>query len=90
MNNIENLCVVAMRTAIRKHKKAKQWAKVNCEDNFCLAVYSTAESALLDVIGESLDEESTYIDWYNDLCSPMSKLRAFVLTTCREMYNLLK
>jgi hypothetical protein len=79
-----------MRTAIRKHPRAKQWAKVNCEDNFCLAVYSTAEHALLDVIGNSLDTHKSYIVWYNDLCSPMSKLRAYVLTTCQEMYKVLR
>ena len=104
IEQIEERCRVAMRKAIRKHHKAKQWAQVNSEDNFCLVIYATAERAMLEIVGGELNDEKV-ADWFNDLCvqsSPKTplleqsdqlkqndKLRGFVLTTCREMYKLL-
>lgn len=86
---IKEVAIVAMRTAIRKDKRSRQWAKVNNEDNFSLAVYGIAESAAMDVICNDLDNSKT-IEWYNKQFGIPNKMRAFVLTTCREMYSVLR
>lgn len=88
MNDIEERLRVAMRTAIRGHKKAKLWAKVNCEDNFALAVLGTAESAAIGVI--AYDDSKPVIAWYNSMFDTPRKWENFVLTTCREMYSVLR
>jgi hypothetical protein len=91
--DLEERMRVAMRTAIRKHPKAKLWAKVNYQDNFSLAVLSTARDAALDIISNDIDSNSSdvknhAIDWMNEQVG--RKLDAFVLTTCREMYSVLR
>jgi hypothetical protein len=80
---------VAMRTAILKDERAKLWAKVNCEDNFCHAIYYTAESAVLDIVCREIEEEEM-VAWFNKACRSARDLKAFVLVTCREMYKLLR
>ena len=76
-----------MRTAIRKHPKAKLWAKVNCEDNFCLAVHSFAHDALMDEVVKGIDDP-TVVNWFNDFSgTDGKKLKAFVMETCSEMYQ---
>jgi hypothetical protein len=89
VNDLDELTRVAMRTAIRKHPKAKLWAKVNCEDNFMLAVHSTALDAAMDEVIKVIDEPRA-IDWLNKNCNNDAKLRAFVMETCREMYGKLR
>lgn len=87
--NITERVKKAMRTAIRKHKKAKLLANANCEDNFCLAVIPTAKDALLDlVIGEI--ETKQMIDWYNEITKKAWPFGSLVLATCREMYHVLR
>lgn len=88
MNDIEELIRVAMRTAIRGHKKAKLWAKVNHEDNFAFAMWSTAESAALGII--AYDDSKPVIAWFNSMFDTPRKWENFILTTCREMYSVLR
>lgn len=88
MKDIEDRMKVAIRTAIRKHSKAKLWAKVNHEDNFALAVLSTAEVAALNVI--AYDDSKPVVDFCNKMFDTPRKWQRFLLTTCREMYSLLR
>jgi hypothetical protein len=70
------------------HPKAKLWAKVNHEDNFALAIHSTVEDAMLDVIGTRIDHKDTVcIDWFNEEVN--KEFNKLVLTTSREVYKLL-
>lgn len=87
--DFEQVIVTAMRTSIRKHPRAKLWAEVNCEDNFSLAIFQTAESACLEIVTNALHDDKV-VDWFNDKCSNPKKLKDFVLTTCREMYTVLR
>lgn len=75
--------------AVLKHPRAKLWAKVNCLDNFSLAVFSTAESAVIDDI--NLLDSDADINWFNHMCVPdPKKFQSFVLTICHEAHKVLR
>jgi hypothetical protein len=78
--------------AARKHPRAKLWAKVNCCDNFALAVFREIEGAILDDVILAMDTHDTIeSEWLNDVCANgEKKLRAFVLTIGRKAYRLLR
>jgi len=103
MKDIEERMRVAMRTAIRANRKAKLWAKVNCEDNFVLAVYGIADDAVMNIVVAEIGSPPM-IDWFNSMnkideasktvtgwgAAYRSNMKSFVLTTCREMYSVLR
>jgi hypothetical protein len=92
--HLEERMRVAMRTAIREHPKAKLWAKANSEDHFCLAISSTAHDATmdevcLDIFGDKGLVCDVAYSWLNEHSSDVA-MKAFLLTTCREMYKVLR
>jgi len=89
--SIDSTMQLLMRRAIKAHPKAKQWAKVNCENNFALAVYNTAEAAVISEAFRRLDTPEM-VEWFNTMVdsNQATKLRKFVLTACREMYRMLR
>jgi len=71
------------------HPKAKLWAKVNYEDNFCLAIRSTVYDAMLDVICNRIDaKDATIIEWWNNECG--KEFPRIILRTSQELYKLLR
>lgn len=90
MRSIEQRAEAAMRTAIRKQPTAKQFAKVNCEDNFALALKGFAISAAMDEATKTIDDPAT-ADWLNEVCArSCRKLEAMALKIGREMHKQLK
>ena len=81
--------------AALKHPRAKQWAKVNCEDNFSLAIYGTVHDAVLGEISDFLIPDD--VEWFNNMCRSgysssimgSSEFNKFIVDICREAYQTL-
>jgi hypothetical protein len=71
--------------AVLNHPKSKLYAKVNCEDNFCLAMHSHAES---EILGALDIDNFTNVNWLNNMTVNKSKkLYIFVKSICQKVYN---
>ena len=83
----EQLAHIGLQAAL-SHPKAKLWAKVNCCDNFSLAIATTVEDAIISEVSLRLSRED--IDWVNDMCDKHrghSKLDKFVIGIFHKAYD---
>lgn len=79
--------------AVLEHAKAKLFAKVNCEDNFALAMKMVAHDAIMDDVAGVLDKDD--VEWFNEMCKRQVGINTlpfdkFVLDICRKAYQTLK
>ena len=79
----------AGKQACLNHPKAKLWAKVNHDDNFTLAMKSTVEDAMMDVICNRIDlNDKACIDWWNKECN--GEFKRMTPAIAKECYQLLR
>lgn len=92
--NIDETMVFLVKRACKCHPKAKQYAQVNCEDNFCLAMSFDMNTVVTDEVIRRIDNDDM-MDWWNKMSqfdggTTKTKYQNLVLTTLREMYKLLR
>ena len=82
---IRKLIKAGMKAGLA-HPKAKLWAKVNCEDNFALAISDTVNHAMMDVICDLIDaKDMTCVDWFNKESN--KEFKKIVRETSRLVYR---
>ena len=79
----------AGKAACLAHPKAKLYAKVNSEDNFCLAMSGTIEDVMMGIICKRVDlHDDACVNWWNTECN--RQFKRIVQPVAAECYKELR